>query len=48
MSQIRLGVNIDHMATIRNARGGVHPDPIKAAIFAQDAGADDYRAFKGG
>lgn len=38
--QIRLGVNIDHVATIRNARGGIHPDPVAAAILAQKAGAD--------
>lgn len=37
---MRLGVNIDHVATLRNARGGVHPDPIKAAIIAEKAGAD--------
>lgn len=37
---IRLGVNIDHVATIRNARGGAHPDPVKAAILAQKYGAD--------
>lgn len=36
----RLGVNIDHVATIRNARGGAHPDPAKAAALAQAAGAD--------
>ena len=36
----RLGVNIDHVATVRNARGGVHPDPAKAASIAQAAGAD--------
>ncbi len=36
----RLGVNIDHVATIRNARGGAHPDPAKAAAIAQAAGAD--------
>ena len=36
---IRLGVNIDHVATIRNARGGSHPDPIDAAILAQKSGA---------
>lgn len=39
-SRIRLGVNIDHVATIRNARGGVHPDPERAAAIAADAGAD--------
>lgn len=40
MKKIRLGVNIDHVATIRNARGGKHPSPVKAAILAQKAGAD--------
>lgn len=38
--KIRLGVNIDHVATIRNARGGIHPNPVKAAILAQKFGAD--------
>ena len=37
---LRLGVNIDHVATIRNARGGTHPDPARAAAMAQVAGAD--------
>ena len=37
---IRLGVNIDHVATIRNARGGIHPDPVTAAILAQKSGAN--------
>lgn len=37
---IRLGVNVDHVATLRNARGGVHPDPAFAAKIATDAGAD--------
>ena len=37
---MRLGINIDHIATIRNARGGSHPDPIKAAVIAEQAGAD--------
>ena len=37
---IRLGVNIDHVATLRNARGGVEPDPIQAAYICKDAGAD--------
>ncbi|MAH89588.1 MAG: pyridoxine 5'-phosphate synthase [Pelagibacterales bacterium] len=37
---MRLGVNIDHVATIRNARGGFHPDPIRAAMIAEAAGAD--------
>ena len=36
----RLGVNIDHVATIRNARGGPHPDPVRAAQVAAEAGAD--------
>jgi pyridoxine 5-phosphate synthase len=40
LSRARLGVNIDHVATIRNARGGVHPDPAKAAAIAEAAGAD--------
>ncbi|WP_341197381.1 pyridoxine 5'-phosphate synthase [Hyphomonas chukchiensis] len=38
--RIRLGVNIDHVATIRNARGGAHPDPMRAALMATEAGAD--------
>jgi len=37
---IGLGVNIDHVATIRNARGGTHPDPMRAALMATEAGAD--------
>lgn len=41
---IRLGVNIDHVATLRNARGGVHPCPIKAALLAAEAGADGITA----
>jgi len=41
---MRLGVNIDHVATIRNARGGNHPDPIKAAQIAAFAGADGITA----
>jgi len=40
LERARLGVNIDHIATIRNARGGVHPDPARAAAIAQAAGAD--------
>src|SRR2546421_12245785 len=40
----RLGVNIDHVATIRNARGGRHPDPVKAALLAVAAGADGITA----
>jgi pyridoxine 5-phosphate synthase len=42
--KIRLGVNIDHVATIRNARGGIHPDPVDAAILAQKAGAHGITA----
>jgi pyridoxine 5-phosphate synthase len=41
---LRLGVNIDHVATIRNARGGPHPDPVRAAISAAQAGADGITA----
>lgn len=44
MGYLRLGVNIDHVATIRNARGGVHPDPVRAARIAADAGADGITA----
>jgi pyridoxine 5-phosphate synthase len=41
---LRLGVNIDHVATIRNARGGTHPDPVHAAKMAEAAGADGITA----
>jgi pyridoxine 5-phosphate synthase len=41
---IRLGVNVDHVATVRNARGGKHPDPLKAAEIAIAAGADGITA----
>ena len=44
MDYLRLGVNIDHVATVRNARGGNAPDPIKAALIAQNAGADGITA----
>lgn len=40
LAKARLGVNIDHIATIRNARGGLHPDPAHAAAIAEKAGAD--------
>jgi pyridoxine 5-phosphate synthase len=43
-SRLRLGVNIDHVATIRNARGGRHPDPVDAAAIAIAAGADGITA----
>ena len=42
--RLRLGVNIDHVATIRNARGGDHPDPVRAALAAAAAGADGITA----
>jgi pyridoxine 5-phosphate synthase len=42
--KLRLGVNIDHVATIRNARGGPHPDPLRAAHAAASAGADGITA----
>ena len=42
--KVRLGVNIDHVATVRNARGGVHPDPVRAAREALAAGADGITA----
>ncbi|BBO12074.1 MULTISPECIES: pyridoxine 5'-phosphate synthase [Bradyrhizobium] len=41
---LRLGVNIDHVATVRNARGGRHPDPVRAALMAIEAGADGITA----
>ena len=44
MQSLRLGVNVDHIATIRNARGGEHPDPVQAAELAIDAGADGITA----
>ncbi len=44
MSHLRLGINIDHVATIRNARGGGHPDPLRAAKIAEAAGADGITA----
>ncbi|TVR05777.1 MAG: pyridoxine 5'-phosphate synthase [Salinarimonadaceae bacterium] len=43
-SQLRLGVNIDHVATVRNARGGPHPDPVRAAHLAIAAGAQGITA----
>lgn len=41
---LRFGVNIDHVATVRNARGGPHPDPVRAALLAEKAGADGITA----
>ena len=43
---LRLGVNIDHVATVRNARGGAHPDPVRAAVAAEAAGADGITAHR--
>jgi pyridoxine 5-phosphate synthase len=43
-SHLRLGVNVDHVATVRNARGGAHPDPVRAALTAQNAGVDGITA----
>ncbi|SDX58387.1 pyridoxine 5'-phosphate synthase [Ruegeria halocynthiae] len=43
-NHLRLGVNIDHVATIRNARGGAYPDPIRAAKLAEEAGANGITA----
>ncbi len=44
MTLLRLGVNVDHVATLRNARGGAHPDPVALAQVALDAGADGITA----
>lgn len=44
LGKLRLGVNIDHVATVRNARGGEYPDPIRAAKLAEKAGADGITA----
>ena len=44
MGKLRLGVNIDHVATVRNARGGDNPDPVRAALMAEKAGADGITA----
>ena len=44
MTQLRLGVNIDHVATVRNARGSGYPDPVRAALLAAEAGADGITA----
>lgn len=44
MEKLRLGVNIDHVATVRNARGGETPDPLRAAKLAEEAGADGITA----
>ena len=44
MTALRLGVNVDHVATVRNARGGAVPDPVRAALLAIEAGADGITA----
>ena len=44
MAKLRLGVNVDHVATVRNARGGTVPDPVRAALLAIEAGADGITA----
>jgi pyridoxine 5-phosphate synthase len=44
LPHLRLGVNVDHVATVRNARGGLHPDPVRAAQIAVEAGADGITA----
>jgi pyridoxine 5-phosphate synthase len=44
MAKLRLGVNIDHVATVRNARGSAYPDPVRAAKLAEEAGADGITA----
>src|SRR5579862_9270964 len=44
VSPLRLGVNVDHVATLRNARGGARPDPVRAALLAIEAGADGVTA----
>jgi pyridoxine 5-phosphate synthase len=44
MKRLRLGINVDHVATVRNARGGAVPDPVRAALLAVEAGADGITA----
>ena len=44
IKKLRLGVNIDHVATVRNARGSAYPEPVRAALIAQEAGADGITA----
>ena len=44
IKKLRLGVNIDHVATVRNARGSSYPDPVRAALIAQESGADGITA----
>ena len=44
MDRIRLGINIDHVGTVRNARGGIHPDPVAIARIAENCKADNITA----
>jgi len=44
LGKLRLGINIDHVATVRNARGGSYPEPLRAAKLAEEAGADGITA----
>ena len=44
MKKMRLGINIDHVATIRNARGGTHPSPLEIAIIAEKCNVDNITA----
>ncbi len=44
MAELLLGVNIDHIATLRNARGTAYPDPVQAAFIVEQAGADGLHA----
>ncbi len=44
MEKLRLGINIDHVATVRNSRGGIHPEPLRAAQMAANAGVDGITA----
>ena len=46
MTPIRLGVNVDHVATVRQARRGVQPDPVELALAAEEAGADSILAHR--
>ncbi|HWL71408.1 MAG TPA: pyridoxine 5'-phosphate synthase, partial [Geminicoccus sp.] len=42
--RLRLGINVDHVATVRNARGGEHPCPVRAAAMVKEAGGDGITA----
>lgn len=45
MAELLLGVNIDHIATLRNARGTAYPDPVQTAFIAEHGSGRHYRAF---